>query len=89
MAVYLLTVALSLVKNVDLFFIGKEHLLWEVCEERGVNDVKTRALTIIADTRVSPFSTREPGCCAATEEASPRASKERLEYMSWYSGVRY
>jgi hypothetical protein len=87
MTVYLLAIAFSLVEDVDLFFIGNEHLSWRVL--RSVEEVMTRALTIIADTKVLPFSTRVPGCCAATEEASPRASKERLEYMSWYSGEEY
>lgn len=43
----------------------------------------------MADTKVSPFSMNVPGCCAATEEASPKASKERLEYMTWYSDGEY
>jgi hypothetical protein len=46
----------------------------------------TRARTIMADTKVSPTSTIEPGFWAAAVVASPRASKERLEYMALYSG---
>jgi predicted nuclease with TOPRIM domain len=42
----------------------------------------------MADTKVSPFSTIEPGFCAETEEASPRASKERLEYIASYSDIK-
>lgn len=58
--------------------------------ERGEGRVKgtTKALTIMADTKVSPCSTIEPGFCAATEDASPRASKERLEYMALYSDIK-
>ena len=40
-----------------------------------------RVRTFMADT-VSPTSTTEPGFCATTAEASLRASKERLEYVS-------
>jgi len=43
----------------------------------------------MADTNVSPTSTIEPGFCAAAVEASPKASKERLEYMAWYSEAKY
>jgi len=57
-------------------------------EGRGASHVLTRVRTIIADTLVSPTSTIEPAFCAAAEEASPRASKERLEYMAWYSEAR-
>jgi hypothetical protein len=84
MAVDFLAIALSFVENIDLFFIGKEHLLRKGAV-RGVEEVMRRTLTIIAETKVSPFSTSEPGFCAATEEASPKASKERLEYMTGYS----
>ena len=55
----------------------------------GIEEQDQKILTIMADTRVSPFSTIVPGFCAATEEASPRASKERLEYIAQYSGGRY
>lgn len=45
-----------------------------------------RIRTIMAETGVSPFLEIEPGCPAETVEASQRASKERLEYMTGYSG---
>jgi hypothetical protein len=89
MVVYPDCVTLGLVKDVNLFLIGDEHLLWGGGEGRGSRHVSTRVRTIIADTRVSPTSTIEPGFCAAAAEASPRASKERLEYMAWYSKARY
>lgn len=41
--------------------------------------------TIMADTKVSPTSTIEPGFWATAVVASPKASKERVEYMGWYS----
>ena len=59
-------------------------------EECGAGYVSTRGRTIMADTNVSPTSTIEPGLCAAVAvEASPRASKERLEYIAWYSDAKY
>lgn len=55
-------------------------------EERGGGDNTRRMRTIMAETRVLPFLEIEPGFWAATVEASPRTSKERLEYMTGYSG---
>ena len=89
MSVYLNCVAFGLVEDVNLFLIGDEHLLWSEGEGHvGARGVSAGVLTIMADTRVSPTSTIEPGFCAAAAEASPRASKERLEYMDLYSGGR-
>ena len=87
MSVHLNRVAFGLVKDVNLFLIGDEHLLWSGGEgDVGARRMSTGVLTIMTDTRVSPTSTIEPGFCAAAAEASPRTSKERLEYMGLYSG---
>ena len=89
MAVYLSGVTLGLVKDINLFLIADEHLVWSRVRSVEQN-VSTRERTIMADTNVSPTSTIEPGLCAAVAvEASPRASKERLEYIAWYSDAKY
>lgn len=88
MAVYTGGIAFGLVEDVDLVVIGDEHLLWERSEGgRGEGNVAVGIRTIMADTKVSPTSTIEPGVCATAAVASPRASKGILECIAWYSGA--
>lgn len=90
MAVYGDGITLGLVKDVNLFLIGKEHLLGSLVRrvKRGMRTARIR--TIMADTKVSPTSTIEPGlwAAAAVAVASPKASREGVEYIGWYSEGR-
>ena len=89
MVVYLDCVTLGLVKDINLLLVGEEHLSWREVRKVGWGMSRRGIRTIMPDTSVSPTSTIEPGFCATAAEASPRASKERLEYIAWYSEAKY
>ena len=90
MAVYLNGIILGLVKDVNLFLVGDEHLLRSVMRGGGGEGYSAMGVrTIMADTKLSPTSTIEPGFWATAAEASPRASKGRVGCMARYSEAKY
>jgi hypothetical protein len=72
MTVDLMSITLHFIDNVH--FVGAAYKHLEVVQRWGLDKVNWRH-TIMALTRVSPTTTKEPGCWATAEEtANPRAA---------------